>query len=52
MRLGRQATRERVGKGFHAAMTFAERALAVDCGLHVLLMNPLQLASFVKICMM
>lgn len=33
-------------------MIFAERALAVDSGLHVLLINPLQLASFSKTCVM
>ena len=40
---------EWVGETVHATI-FAERAFAVDSGLHVLLMNPLQLASFLKIC--
>ena len=34
---------------FHATI-LAERAFAVDSGLHVLLMNPLHVASFLKIC--
>ena len=37
-----------VGQKLFQAMTFAERAFAVDSGLQVLLMKPLQLASFLK----
>ena len=40
---------EWVGMMFQATI-LAERAFAVDSGLHVLLMNPLQPASFLKIC--
>ena len=46
---GRFEGYEWVARPLHTTI-FAERALAVDSGLHVLSMNPLQFAIFLKIC--